>query len=552
MNKLKIGLLLDFTLADKYVFGLINWAKAQDDLEISVVIVCQAIVTPLRAEFSGAAFARALYDFSSVLFFKIVLGVEKLFLRFNKTHRSHLAEFDLKKMAGDSQILCLPVGLSKNEYHLSEENLNRISTLNLDLLIQFGTNKLASEILGAASLGTIALDYHGKRSCPSVPAGFWEAYCKISKTEFEIRHQALSCDVDRVLVRGSFPTKFLFLLNQANLYSKSNAQLKSLLKKMASSRSLPPQQSSRPYSGRPFKQPRVHQSAAYLVKIGFRLAAKVFYKIFNIRQKWGISFIHSSWRNAALWRSKRITAPRGHFWADPFLHSHGGKTYCFVEDFVYKTGRGHIAALELTDDGAVEVGISIKENFHLSFPFLFYYGGDLFMCPESSEARQIRIYRCQSFPLEWELCSIAMKDVSAADSMFFERDGKWWMLTNIDRSGLNDHCSELYLFHSSSPLNNNWIPHPQNPLRIDAEGGRNAGLILEDNKIFRAAQRQGFDQYGKGLLLYEITNLDESMYAEYLVAEIDCNFRSGLLGSHHLSTTGKITVFDHVGRCFFP
>jgi hypothetical protein len=36
------------------------------------------------------------------------------------------------------------------------------------------------------------------------------------------------------------------------------------------------------------------------------------------------------------------------------------------------------------------------------------------------------------------------------------------------------------------------------------------------------------------------------------VSQIDCSYRSGLLGSHHVSTTGKITVFDHVGRVFFP
>jgi hypothetical protein len=136
--------------------------------------------------------------------------------------------------------------------------------------------------------------------------------------------------------------------------------------------------------------------------------------------------------------------------------------------------------------------------------------------------------------------------------MFFEHGGKWWMLTNIDRSGLNDHCFELCLFHASSPFDEDWIPHPQNPLRIDPDGGRNAGLILEDNRIFRAAQRQGFDQYGQGLALYEIVELNDEVYVERRVAEIDCSYRSGLLGSHHVSTTGKITVFDHVGRAFFP
>jgi hypothetical protein len=238
--------------------------------------------------------------------------------------------------------------------------------------------------------------------------------------------------------------------------------------------------------------------------------------------------------------------PRGRFWADPFVYSFGGRTFCFVEDFVYKTNRAHITALEIVGGKVVERGIALKEPFHLSFPFLFQYQGELYMCPESYGSGQIRIYRCTDLPLKWELRTVVMEGISAADTMFFERAGKWWMLTSLDESGTEDHCSELYLFSSDSPLSTNWTRHPRNPVRIDACGGRNAGLIVDGEKLFRLAQRQGFDEYGQGLLVYEIKSISESTFVEELVSEINPTFRRGLLGTHHLSTDGKTTVIDHV------
>ena len=74
------------------------------------------------------------------------------------------------------------------------------------------------------------------------------------------------------------------------------------------------------------------------------------------------------------------------------------------------------------------------------------------MCPEARESGQIRIYRCAEFPLKWELQTVIMENVRAADTMLFERRGKWWMLTNLDESGAEDHCSELYLFSSDRRL----------------------------------------------------------------------------------------------------
>jgi len=43
------------------------------------------------------------------------------------------------------------------------------------------------------------------------------------------------------------------------------------------------------------------------------------------------------------------------------LCTRDGKTFCFVEDFVYKTGKAHITALEISGTNIVERGIALDE-----------------------------------------------------------------------------------------------------------------------------------------------------------------------------------------------
>jgi len=221
-----------------------------------------------------------------------------------------------------------------------------------------------------------------------------------------------------------------------------------------------------------------------------------------------------------------------------------GKNYCFVEDFDYLKQRGSIAVYELADGGALRVGTALEEGFHLSFPYLFEYQGELFMCPESSENKDIRIYQCIEFPLRWKLKKIAMEKISAADTMIFPKDGKWWMFTNIDALGIGDHCSELFIFFASSPLESEWTPHGLNPVIVDASRARNAGFIMDGDIYYRCSQGQGFDFYGKQVLINKITELTDHSYQESCSCVVIPTFKAGAVGTHHLHTNGKITVFD--------
>lgn len=270
--------------------------------------------------------------------------------------------------------------------------------------------------------------------------------------------------------------------------------------------------------------------------------------------RWHVAFVRGNWRDAALWRAVLVENPQGHYLADPFVISRNGGHFCFVEDYDEAIKRAKIVVYKLDEDRAGYVGVALEESFHLSYPYLFQYCGNLYMCPETSANGDIRIYKCVDFPLNWQLEKVIMKDIAAVDSMLFEKDGKWWLLTNTDPAKWNDFSLELRAFSAKSPLEEQWTPHPSNPFLLDASCGRNGGIITEGKRVFRVAQGQGFGSYGKRTSINEIVVLNDNDFVEERVCVISASFGTGISGTHHFNSNGEITVFDFACRygCGLP
>ncbi|OIJ39631.1 glucosamine inositolphosphorylceramide transferase family protein [Massilia timonae] len=573
VKPLRVGLLLETRASDAYTAVLCDWLAEHCDLELALVLVTDGappgrVGRQRRPAAQGPTAPQTAPQPSprTPLLFAGVMALERQLLRHYEAHRAHLDLVDVAALAAARGVpvrsvappsAAAPDPASAASAAAPDAALPAISDpelagFDLDLLVCCDGVTCDERLGGAARLGAIGIDYRRDRIAGGAPIGFWETYHRTRKTGFAIVRLGRPGEAGQVLVEGAFRTKYSFLLNQAHLFCKAHAQLRRLLDDVAATRKLPAVRDPVPYSGCCLASPGSLHALRYAFKLAGRLGMRGLRRILGIRHKWTLSVTRSGWRNAVLWRGVPVAAPDGHFWADPFLRVHAGRIYCFVEDYVYATNRAHISVLEITQADVKCLGVALREPFHLSFPFLFEYAGRLYMCPETSESNQIRIYKCDEFPLRWSLDSVAIDGISAADSMFFEHRGRWWLLTSIDRAGLNDHCSELCLFHAPDPLGGAWTPHPMNPLYIDTDMGRNAGLIVDEGRIYRAAQRQGFDQYGEGLALYEIIELDETRYSERKVTDIRHDYLQRSLGSHHISSDGDVTVVDIKTHCFAP
>jgi hypothetical protein len=527
---LRIGIVVSSPLSSKYAFGIAEWARDQEDLEVSALIVCEGSG---KASGKWAWLARLVSEAT----LSLIVAVERCFLRKYDHYRDHYKSFDL------GAIVKHRIHVGKRDPSGSpdgsiEEDVARVSAAGLDVLLKLHPVALDSRIVAVTRLGMVAFaESAGDARFASARlmgfSGFWECLRRFPRTRFAVERVLAPTESPQICVHGALTTEWCFSLNQAALLTKSSVYLRDTLKRLASGdlRSNADPGDLDVLSTSPTLGPLL----AYGTRLGFRIMKRLSLKVLRRRSRWSIAVAKSGLEDFDPGQMKSSPNPPDNFWADPFLWSRDGETYCFVEELPYPTGRGHIKALKVEADGIVDLGVALKEDFHLSFPYLFEDEGRLYMCPETSEAGQIRLYVCEDFPLRWKLHALVMDNIPAADTMIFRYHGRWWLLTSLDRAGVRDYCYELNLFFAHGPDSRTWTPHPANPIRIDSCGGRNAGMLSSGGKLYRFAQRQGFDQYGEGLMIFEIVDLSPTRYAETLVREFGPNRHRHEIGIHHLS-----------------
>ena len=544
-GKLKIGLLVDGPHLAKCVCDLIEWSRSTESIEITHLIIQNRTLAtaswPQRvAQFlckSPAAHAQS-------ALWKLKERLESRRLTRIKAFRGYDMTYDGRLMVPGEIPVTPLVSPSGSVYRFGDEDLARIRGEGFDLLLRCGSGILKGGILGSARLGVLSFHHGDNLINHGGPAGFWEVYHRQKRTGFVVQKLTEELDGGDVILRGYIPTQDTHLLNSATLYAKSFYRLRVLLTKIAQTDRLPEPEPHYPFTGRPLVAPELPQVTRYLLRQITRSAMARIRRALHYRERWDVYFTDAGWRSAVMWRGTRLKNTVGHFLADPFVATRDGRTCLFAEDFVYGTGKGHITAFELTDAGARELGTVVKEDFHLSFPFLFEFEGTLFMCPESREVAEIRIYECVEFPLKWKLKTLAMRGVVAADTMIFPKNGLWWMLTNISQTEPHDCSSELYLFWATTPLANDWKPHPCNPIVNDPLSARNGGLLIDDAELVRVAQTPGFGSYGAAARLFRITRISPDDYAEEPVSSITPDFVTGIHGSHHFHSNGRYSVWD--------
>ena len=545
MSGLKIGLIVDGEKVSRHVLELAQWAKSTGNVCIShLIIQARPAASAKRRGLLAKAFGKGPAAHAAVMLWKTKTKLESRSLARMKAYRGHNDSCEVGDLVPGRIRVTPLVSKSGFVHRFSEEDIETIRREGFDVLIRCGSGILRGPILTSARLGILSFHHGDNRINRGGPAGFWEVFHRQEKTGFIVQRLTEELDGGDVILRGYIPTQRTHLLNAAMLFAKSWQALRSLLLEIARTGELPPAEPHYPYSGKLFVQPGLGELTSYMLRQAGQSARARARRALRYQERWGIYYAPADWRHAVFWRGIRVKNPPGHFLADPFVATRAGRTCIFAEDFDYRTSRAHISVFELTEQGAQPLGIALKENFHLSFPYLFEADGRLFMCPESREAKQIRIYECTEFPLQWKLAVVAMKDVEAVDSMIFRKEDLWWLMTNISRTEPHECGSELHLFWSRSPLTDEWMPHARNPIVADPQMARNGGLLNGGADLFRVAQNRQFGSYGSSARLFQIMHIDPKHYTEQLVSTIVPSFAPGISGTHHLHSNGKYSVWD--------
>ncbi|MDA7576527.1 formyltransferase family protein [Candidatus Pelagibacter sp.] len=494
MKKIKIGIIINGNFVDKYTNDLAIWLISNKNKFISTSFI--SIKENEKKDFFTKKF------FKKILF-KLIIFIENIFLQLHKNHKNHLERYDLRKIIKNKIIL---KKYQKNKkYFFKQKDIEKVKLEKFDILIRSCADIIPKDLLNVAKEGVLSFHHGDHEKFRGSPAGFWEVFFREISTGFMIQKIDKNLDYGKIILKGKFQTKSFFLLNQAELYQKSNFYIKKIILDFYKNKKF--NFIDKGKKGKIFETPKIINQIKYLFQTFFVLSKKKFGK----QKLFSLVFFEENFLSKPFYLKNKSKK----FLADPFLFKKNNQIFCFAEEYDFKTKKGHIVCMKYEDYISQDKKIIISEKFHLSFPYIFDYAGNTYMVPDTSEISEIRLYKCTSFPYKWKFHKTLLKNIKAADSMIFKKNKIWWLFTNIDRSSSGDFTHDFSIFYSKNgPLSSKWHIHPFNPIKINSLNSRNGGLISDKNKLFRISQKQGFDNYGEEINFHLIKSLTPKKYIE--------------------------------------
>ena len=553
----RVGILLKSMECDRYLYHNIQKLTKNSNIELFFLLTNNREKRKNIYQKSLSLIKnRGLYYFISLLIFKIVTILEfKLLSIPLKNIREHYSYKNINELINNN-LLYLNPNFSNSGLFVSYplEDIKKIKALKLDLIIRGNAEGIfRGDILNSSKDGIISFHHGDNRWNRGGPAGFWEVYYRKDTTGFIIQILSEELDGGDVLFRANIPTKNSYIENIVYLYQESYPYMLKILNDYVKNGTLPKAEEPIPYSGTILKLPTIKKSIIYAIKtfnIYFIFLINKY--ILKRKNRWSVAFTKKSWRRTILKKGIEIKNPKNRFFADPFIITIDNRTVCFVEDYSYNTKIGSISAIEIFDNNQYKIyEYIIKEPFHMSFPYIFRYKDELYMIPETSKAKSIRLYKCIDFPTKWEYQKDLFKNINATDSMIFYHNNMWWIFFTISITGKNYNSHLVAYYTKSDPINGKWTPHKKNPIINDSTIARNGGILgLNKGLIIRARQRQSFNIYGASLSLAEITELTPELFSEKEICKILPNFLPDIIGVHQIDSNEKYTVYDYLRNIY--
>jgi hypothetical protein len=238
-----------------------------------------------------------------------------------------------------------------------------------------------------------------------------------------------------------------------------------------------------------------------------------------------------------------VDAPRGHYYADPFAIRYSGKSYLFVEDFDIDRKKGVISCLEIDPNGAPgRAQVVLERPYHLSYPQVFAYEGEIYMIPESGLNGTVELYRATDFPTTWELVRVLYRGL-AFDTTVLRHAGRFWFFVTLADVAYTQRSALLVLFHAETLLGN-WTLHPASPISRDLRYARGGGSFFKDGESWIRPAQDCSVSYGGSLNYQRIVEIDTQHYREEPANTLTPNFIPGASGMHTYNRNGHLELID--------
>ena len=429
--------------------------------------------------------------------------------------------------------------------------METIKAHNLDFILRFGFSIIRGKILEAAKFGVWSFHHNDEMKYRGTPPCFWEIFNGDPVTGSVLQRLTNKLDAGIILKRGHMKTDSSYVKNRDQLYFESTNWPRQLCVDIRYNQTeifeRPPSKTTAPL----YRAPTNLQLLKFFA-VTFSMIAKKAYKALFITDYWNVgvalapisAFLDPDNLPEVKWFPN---LPKNKFIADPFGIHYKGNLHIIYEDFLFGEGIGTIASLQFKNNVFTDNGIVIREDFHMSYPYIFEQNKNIYCIPETYQANQVRLYKAIDFPKKWKLEKVLIDNYAGIDNTLLFHDEKWWMFSTDKNSGAHYNLNIFY----ANDIFGNWQPHPKNPVKTDIRSARPAGSIfLHEGKIFRPAMDYSQKVEGRikinSILKLTPTDFEEEVYCT--VNPYTDTFFSDKI--HTLSQTGPYTIVDGAKELF--
>lgn len=229
------------------------------------------------------------------------------------------------------------------------------------------------------------------------------------------------------------------------------------------------------------------------------------------------------------------------YWADPFGLP-GRDDKLVAEYFDERQGKGRLELLTLDAEGGIRFRekVALGEDSHVSFPAVFEMDGQTWGLAETSATGQVVLHKVDPGG-SWHPVVVLLQDVRAADPVLFKVGARYWLAyTDLDHGPMDNLCLAY-----ADALDGPWMPHANNPVKVDIRGARMAGRpFVHQGQLYRPAQ-DCLHRYGAAIVIHRIEHISPTRFEETVVRRLEADPRGHLPhGMHTLSAWGDKTLVD--------
>ncbi len=457
----------------------------------------------------------------------------------------------LSSLSSDLPTLRFRRESADGEVEFSMADVAALREAELDVLVNLGKQPLPTQLADVSRYGLWFLR-HGGNSTEESLVGFWEVLRrqKVCRTElWALREPSgpeltLASTYTATHPLSPEKTRGRVFWKAGALIARELERLQALGSERYFEAALPGEGDAGQAAAAAMVAPGNLRMAWSAAGHGLRYLGRKLEATFFTRQ-WVLLYRLGPEASKSLREYQMIVPPRDRFWADPHVVRRDDRHYVFFEEYPFATGKGVISLVVIDADGTRSTPVTVLERpYHLSYPFLLEWEGQLYMVPETAGNGTIEAYRCVKFPDQWELDSTLMSAVEHYDPTLLQHGGKWWLfVTGPAHEGAHEN-DELLLYYGESPIGDDWTRHPKNPIVSDARRARPAGpLFVEAGQLHRPSQ-DCTGGYGSGVRFNRVLKLNTEEYEEQEVAVVSGDPRRRIAGVHSFAMGDGIALFD--------